>query len=473
MRRLLVILGIAGALLCALELGLLVTLAVRATAVPVVPTLDARRIAALATIPPSPSPSPSPTSQPTQTPSATPTDLPPTASPTETTPAQTESAQAVAGLATPSATRIPSTPHMATLVHVVQPGETLTSIAELYGVSVGDLLALNDLSDANLIAEGQRLFVAVLVTDTPVPSATPSRTFSPLPTLDDLGILTATPTASQTPTPTYTPTPTPPPLPTMIIGLPTDLLILIDDTTRAHIREIYALGQELGNNPHAFSKIGDSTIENPHFMTRFDSGPYNLGEFAALQPMIDYYHGSFSRQGVAIKRGMNSWVITDPMWADPTQCEPNEGPLACEIRLNRPSVAFIRLGTNDVGSEGFRENMRQVIQYCLDHGVIPLIGTKADRYRDEYNQVNAILRELAAEYHVPLWDFDRASQILPDHGMTDDGTHLTTFFTHDYRASYALWTGYGLHNILAMMTLDQVWREVTPPEQRTEPPETP
>ncbi len=459
MRRLLVILGIAGALLCALELGLLVTLVVRATTAPVVPTLDAVRIAALTTVTPSPSPSPSPTSQPTQTPGATATETIPTAiSPTP---------EAVAGLVTPTATRIPATPHMATLVHVVQPGETLTSIAELYGVSVDDLLALNNLTDANLIAEGRSLFVATLVTDTPAPSATPSHTPGVLPSLDDLGILSATPTASNTPTPT------PPPLPTMIIGLPTDLLILIDDATRDHIREIYALGQELGNNPHAFSKVGDSTIENPHFMTRFDSGPYNLGEFAALQPMIDYYRGSFSRQGVAIKRGMNSWVITDPMWADPTQCEANEGPLACEIRLNRPSVAFIRLGTNDVGSDGFRENMRQVIQYCLDHGVIPLIGTKADRYRDPYNQVNAILHELAAEYHVPLWDFDRASQILPDHGMTVDGTHLTTFFTHDYRASYALWTGYGLHNILAMMTLDQVWREVTPPEQRTESPTTP
>ena len=331
---------------------------------------------------------------------------------------------------------------------MVQAGETLSSIANQYGVTVEALMDANSLTDANLVVQGQRLFVSVLVTDTPSPTP------SPEPTTEDLGIITPTSTL-------VTPTPIPPPLPDLVVGLPVDLLILIDDATIANVQAIYARGQEMGNDPHAFSKIGDSTIENPHFLTRFDDGPYTLGDFAALQPMIDYYHGSFSRQGVAVKRGMNSWVVTDPMWADPEQCEPNEGPMACEIRLHRPSVAFIRLGTNDVGSEGFRDNLHQIIQYCIDHGVIPIIGTKADRYRDPYNQVNAILIAVAAEMHVPLFDFDRASQILPDHGMTVDGTHLTTFFTQDYRQGYALWTGYGLHNMLALMTLDRVWQAVT------------
>ena len=386
MRRLLLILGLAGSALLVTEVVLIVLFAQRAAATPIIPTVDGVRIAALATA----TITLTPTASLTATASATPTSsATPSITPTETF--------------TPSITPTPApthTPHPATLVHVVQAGETLSSIAAQYGVTVEALMDANSLTDANLVVQGQRLFVSVLVTDTPSPTP------SPEPTTEDLGIVTPTSTP-------VTPTPIPPPLPDLVVGLPLDLLILIDDATIANVQAIYARGQEMGNDPRAFSKIGDSTIENPHFLTRFDDGPYTLGDFAALQPMIDYYHGSFSRQGVAVKRGMNSWVVTDPMWADPEQCEPNEGPMACEIRLHRPSVAFIRLGTNDIGSEGFRDNLHQIIQYCIDHGVIPIIGTKADRYRDPYNQVNAILIEVAAEMHVPLFDFDRASQILP------------------------------------------------------------
>lgn len=435
MRRLLLFLGLAGTALLVTEVVLIVLFAQRAAATPIVPTVDVTRVAALSTATITLTPTASPTAEDTATPTASVT---PSLTPTETF--------------TPSITPTPAptlTPHPATLVHVIQAGETLSSIAAQYGVTVEALMAANNLTDANLVVQGQRLFVSVLVTDTPSPTPTIE------PTAEDLGILT--PTATE-----VTPTPIPPPLPDMVVGLPLDLLILIDDATLDNIQTIYARGQEMGNDPHAFSKIGDSTIENPHFLARFDGSPYNLGDFAALQPMIDFYHGSFDRESLAVKRGMNSWVVTDPMWADPTECEPNEGPLACEIRVHRPSVVFIRLGTNDVGSDGFRDNMRQIIQYCIDHGVIPIIGTKADRYRDPYNQVNAILIEVAAEMHVPLFDFDRASRILPDHGMTDDGTHLTTFFTQDYRQGYALWTGYGLHNMLALLTLDRVWQTVTP-----------
>lgn len=44
-------------------------------------------------------------------------------------------------------------------VHIVQPGETLSEIAELYGATVADLQALNDLPDANFVWYGQRLLI--------------------------------------------------------------------------------------------------------------------------------------------------------------------------------------------------------------------------------------------------------------------------------------------------------------------------
>lgn len=45
------------------------------------------------------------------------------------------------------------------LVHIVQEGENLTIIAETYGVTVADLLAINGLTEADLLAVGQTLIV--------------------------------------------------------------------------------------------------------------------------------------------------------------------------------------------------------------------------------------------------------------------------------------------------------------------------
>ena len=45
-------------------------------------------------------------------------------------------------------------------VHTVQRGDTLSSIAARYGVSVGELIALNDLDDRDVIRVGQRLVLS-------------------------------------------------------------------------------------------------------------------------------------------------------------------------------------------------------------------------------------------------------------------------------------------------------------------------
>ena len=78
-----------------------------------------------------------------------------------------------------------------TLIHIVQHGETLFSIARRYGVTIAQLRQLNGIGSDNLIHTGQRLVIAVAAaTPTPVPSPT----------------ATAQPTS-----PTPSPTPTPPP----------------------------------------------------------------------------------------------------------------------------------------------------------------------------------------------------------------------------------------------------------------------
>ncbi len=261
-----------------------------------------------------------------------------------------------------------------------------------------------------------------------------------------------------------------PPLPTAVSlapigrsdinGITADQFIIMDDATRAHVREIFALGQQLGRNPRAFSKVGDSTIESPFFMDRFDEpGTYNLADFGWLQPAIDWYHGSFNRNSLAVAVGMHTWSVLDPMWADPYQCLSGEDVLECEVRAHNPSVIIYRLGVNDLGVPGYVENsMRAIIEYSLENGIIPIIGTKGDRRDGTIN--NDIMRRLAAEYHVPLWDYDVLAGTIPGRGLVADGAHMSTFYAHDWSQPFAFQTGHGVHTLAGLMMLDAIYREV-------------
>jgi hypothetical protein len=253
-----------------------------------------------------------------------------------------------------------------------------------------------------------------------------------------------------------------PSTPTVSInGIASDVFAPLPTDTINNLRMIYERGRQLGRDPNAFSKLGDSTIENPHFLTRFDDGPYDLGTYEHLQPIIDHYHGSFSRQGMAVRRGLHTWSVFDPLWADGSRCTAGETVFSCEVRLHNPSIMFIRLGSNDVGvPDSFDRNMRRLIEVCIENGIIPIIGTKADRREGASNQNNEMLRQIAVDYHVPLWDFDLVAGTLPGRGLGNDGVHLTTFYSHDYTQPEALRRGYGLQNLSALIALDQIWRVV-------------
>lgn len=285
-----------------------------------------------------------------------------------------------------------------------------------------------------------------------------------------LAIVTATPLPPVTPTliATTPPSPTPVPRimttpivrqPAQVNGIPLEQIAVLPPGTRRRVKMIYDLGQILGRNAQAFSRLGDSVIENPHFLARFDGGEYNLGQYAYLQGVLDYYAGSYGRQGVAVRRGLHSWSVFDPLWAPEPDCWPEETLIACEFRLNNPAILFIRLGSNDFGvPESFEKALRQIIEYCMNHGVIPILSTKADRYKDPADVNNTIIRKLAGEYRIPLWDFDVVAGTIPGKGIGADGVHLTTFFAHDYRQPHAFQTGYGLQNLTALMVLDAVWQ---------------
>jgi len=135
---------------------------------------------------------------------------------------------------------------------------------------------------------------------------------------------------------------------TAVNGIPASSFIILPPGAVENVRAIYAKGQELGNNPQAYSKVGDSTSVY-NFMNSFDEGNYNLASYAYLQETLTTFQGSHSRDGLAVSVGLHAWTALDPAFADKDVCVANESPVACEIRLHRPAFIFIRLGTNDAG----------------------------------------------------------------------------------------------------------------------------
>ncbi len=275
------------------------------------------------------------------------------------------------------------------------------------------------------------------------------------------------PTSTPVPPPTATPEPTPTATPTgpqEINGVPLAQIAPMSPLIAQTVRDVFETGQTLGRNPNRFSKLGDSTILNPHFMGPFDEGAYTLDAFGEMQPTLDWYTGSFARHGVAARHGLHSWTVFDPLWADKEWCEPNEDILMCEIRLNNPSVLFVRLGSNDAGApSGFRYNVREVIETSMAQGVIPILGTKADRFEGD-NTNNEIIRELAAEYNVPLWDFDLVAGTIEGRGLDTDNVHLIIDeLPHDYTQPEAFQRGHAMQDLTALLALDRVRQIIQQP----------
>jgi hypothetical protein len=231
---------------------------------------------------------------------------------------------------------------------------------------------------------------------------------------------------------------------------------------REEMRALYQRGQSAGNNPRAFSKIGDGEISAEWFFTMFDHGKvyYDLGPFQDLAPAIEYFHGSFGRIGIAARRGFNTQRILDPALSDRSLCEAGEFPLVCELRLQRPAFAILSLGTNQVWqADEFENGMRQILDILISQNVVPILSTKGDNLEGDH-RINRTVACLAQEYNVPLWNFWAAIQPLPNHGLQPDLEHLTYGIT-DFDNERAIQSAWTVRNLTALQTLDTIWRGVT------------
>ncbi|MBI5080358.1 MAG: SGNH/GDSL hydrolase family protein [Chloroflexi bacterium] len=182
----------------------------------------------------------------------------------------------------------------------------------------------------------------------------------------------------------------------------------VELTVSAKAREIYQFGLKLGNNAKAFSKVGDCMSTTPFFLVPFDnSKQYRLPQnLTSLQETVDNFSGSFSRTSVAARDGFSAASLLNPLWSDPNACGRTEGPLNCELRLNKPSMVIVSLGTNGIWltGESFEDYMRELLNAMIKRGVLPILSTKADNVEGD-GRFNAIIIKLAKEYDLPLWDY--------------------------------------------------------------------
>jgi hypothetical protein len=215
-------------------------------------------------------------------------------------------------------------------------------------------------------------------------------------------------------------------------------------------RVIYKLGRVLGNNPNTFSKVGDCQNLSSYFMGKFDH--LDLYKFSwridDYLDTVENFQGSFDTDGQSTKFGFTAASPLVPLMADPEICLPDEAPLECELRLTRPSFVLISLEFPFNGRSAglYEQYLRQIIEYTITQGSVPILATKADNVEKD-NSINLTIARLAYEYDLPMWNWWAAAQPLGNQGIDPyrDGFHITQQAWEERSKTF-------------LMVLDHLWK---------------
>lgn len=266
------------------------------------------------------------------------------------------------------------------------------------------------------------------------------------PTATLAAVATDTPLPTEIPTPDHTPTPDLRPLPADWRNWP------VVPALSPWLADVYARGLEAGNNPQNFSVAGDCQNIPNAFMGLYDDPEryYFTDADASLQETVDYFAGNWSRDGLAVDGGFNFPAIFTPLRADPQLCENDENPLACEIRTHRPAFMIISMEFVYEGrtAENYERYLREAVDYVLAQNVIPILITKADNVEGGHT-INLATAQVAYDYDIPLINWWRAAQSLPNHGLDldrDAGKQPPNF-----HISYEAWSE---RSYITLQTLD-------------------
>jgi hypothetical protein len=249
------------------------------------------------------------------------------------------------------------------------------------------------------------------------------------------------------------------------------------------VQAIFQRGQELGNRPDVFIKIGDSNTANGDFFRPFGlSRPYcDYGAYQYLQETVNYFEtpprtgssNSFESTNFTVVKGLTGAALLDSFWATDPSCEANESLLACEQRIVKPAFSVMMIGLMDLeyyDVASFELYLDEVIAESVAAGVIPIqttftvlldyISPELPLWEKSLDYNLAIL-EVAERYGTPVIHLWRALQTLPDYGIGPDRTHLKAAV-----GEFCSFTGeellYGgtMRNLLSLQALDVLRRSL-------------
>jgi hypothetical protein len=271
---------------------------------------------------------------------------------------------------------------------------------------------------------------------------------------------TATPLAIPTLPPRDASAPSPTPLPPLTAEQWREWPVI--PVLPASIRALYQRGLEMGNDPTNFSIIGDCQSVPLVFMGSFDERPefWPSYDYTNLLPTLTHFQGSFGRRSGAVANGMSAASVFSPLWADQNTCQGGETPLECEFRLQQPSIVFVNLGTNYGEPKKHADYLRDILDFVLERGAIPILSTKGDNAEGDW-RINEVHAEIALEYDVPLWNYWAAIQDLPNHGIDDarpEGNYLA-------RAAWEVRSITGLQVLDVLLHDLQTFQEGNAPQQ--------
>jgi len=140
--------------------------------------------------------------------------------------------------------------------------------------------------------------------------------------------------------------------------------------------------------------------------------------------------------------------------------------LRCELHVVKPSLAFIMIGTNDLGVTApglFGSRLQQVVTEASDAGTIPILSTIPSRqgaqFAAEVAALNRTITRTATRNRIPLWDFGGAlaAPDMVNQGLGSDQIHLGVYRRDpgDLEPA-ALRYGANLRNLQALQILQRL-----------------
>jgi len=240
------------------------------------------------------------------------------------------------------------------------------------------------------------------------------------------------------------------------------------------VRTIVRVGRKYGNRARVFSKVGDSVTDWVQFLNPVGTGGLRLGSYTNLQGVVNWYlpeiartKNSFANLSMAARGSWTSGSLLHPGGSfDISVCGTAETPLDCELRVTRPAVALIMIGTNDLPHgdlNAFAGNLDRILWTCENRGVVPVLSTIPYRkdHPDLFNRVgayNEVIVRVAQAHNIPLWNYWLAMESLPYHGISGDNVHPsipqdgnTAIFDPDH-----LTAGFTMRNLTALQVLNSL-----------------